>query len=116
MKARVLMGLVLTMLSLVACRSDTIALEYRYDIEHLEYVLTARAHANWQIGQSGEGSYTVRFQVDETIERQPGGGAIVDVAITPLDVNENGLLPPGSERRRFRLELGPNGEKLDVLE
>ena len=36
--------------------------------------------------------------------------------MTPLEVTENGLLPPGAEERRFQLELGPNGEKLDVLE
>ena len=103
---------------LASCRSDKIDLEYRYDagVERLEYILTARASAEWQIGEPGRGSYTVRFRVDETIEPTSGGGAIVDVTMTPLEVNENGLLPPGSEERRFRLELGPNGEKLDVLE
>lgn len=105
-------------LFLTSCRSDTISLRYQYDadVEHLEYILTARANAEWQIGEPGRGSYTVRFQVDETIEPQEDGGAIVDVTMTPLEVEENGLLPPGSDERSFRLELGPNGEKLDVLE
>lgn len=108
----------ITALLLTSCRADTIDLQYRYDapVEHLEYVLTARASAEWQIGEPGRGSYTVRFQVDESIQPQEGGGAIVDVTMTPLEVEEDGLLPPGSEERRFRLELGPNGEKLAVLE
>ena len=117
MKARASILLVIAFVS-TSCRADTIDLEYRYDsaVEHLEYVLTARASAQWQIGEPGQGSYTVRFQVDEAIQPQEGGGAIVDVIMTPLEVEENGLLPPGSEERRFQLELGPNGEKLNVLE
>jgi hypothetical protein len=115
MKARVLVLLTIA-LAATACRPDKVDLNYRYDIEHLEYVLTAHAQAEWQIGQPGSGSYTVRFQVDETIQPQAGGGAIVEVTMTPLEVTENGLLPPGAEERRFQLELGPNGEKLDVLE
>ena len=115
MKIRAL-ALLLVALATSSCRSDTVELGYSYDIEHLEYVLTARATAQWQIGEPGRGSYEVRFQVDEEIQPQAGGGAIVDVTITPLEVEEDGLLPPGSEERRFRLELGPSGEKLDVLE
>lgn len=117
MKARACILLVMALL-FTSCRADTIELEYRYDaaVEHLEYVLTAQASAEWQIGEPGQGSYRVRFQVDEAIQPQEGGGAIVDVTMTPLEVEENGLLPPGSDERRFRLELGPNGEKLDVLE
>jgi hypothetical protein len=117
MRARASILLVTALLS-TSCRADTIDLQYRYDeaVEHLEYVLTAQASAEWQIGEPGRGSYTVRFQVDEAIEPQEDGGALVIVTMTPLDVEENGLLPPGSEERRFRLELGPNGEKLNVLE
>ena len=117
MKARASLLLVMALL-FASCRADAIELNYQYDsdVEHLEYILTARANAEWQIGEPGRGSYTVRFQVDEAIQPQEGGGAIVDVTMTPLEVEENGLLPPGSEERRFRLELGPNGEKLNVLE
>ena len=117
MKSRAVL-LVLFAIVASSCRSDTIELTYKYDadVEHLEYVLTARANAEWEIGEPGRGSYTVRFKVDENIEPQEGGGALVDVTMTPLEVTEEGLLPPGSEERRFRLELGPNGEKLDVLE
>jgi hypothetical protein len=117
MKARASLLLIMA-LFFASCRADTIELRYRYDsdVEHIEYVLTARANAQWQIGEPGRGAYTVRFQVDETIQPQEDGGAIVDVTMTPLEVEENGLLPPGSDERSFRLELGPNGEKLDVLE
>ncbi len=115
MKVRALL-LAAIALVMTSCRSDKVELQYQYDSEQLEYVVTARAHADWQIGQPGSGSYTVRFQVSESIEPQADGGAIVDVTITPLDVSEDGLLPPGSEERRFTLVLGPNGEKLDVLE
>lgn len=103
---------------MTACRTDTVTLEYRYDAatEQLQYVLTARAQAEWNIGERGRGSYRVRFEVTEDIQPQPGGGAIVNVTMTPLEVEEQGLLPPGAEERRFRLELGPNGEKLDVVE
>lgn len=115
MKVRALVLAAITLV-MTSCRSDKLELRYRYEVEQLEYVLTARAHADWQIGEPGSGSYTVRFQVEESIEPQEDGGAIVDVTITPLEVTEEGLLPPGSEERRFRLVLGPNGEKLDVLE
>ena len=116
MKIRAL-ALVAVALATSACRPDSVDLRYRYDsVRQLEYVLTAHAEADWQIGEPGQGSYTVRFQVNESIEEQPDGTALVDVTMTPLDVEESGLLPPGSEERRFRLELGPNGEKLSVLE
>ena len=117
MKARAYV-LVLVAMTLVSCRPDSVDLRYHYDgpVEDLEYVLTAHARADWQIGEPGGGSYTVRFHVDEHIQPQEGGGAIVDVTMTPIEVREEGLLPPGSEERRFQLELGPNGEKLDVLE
>ena len=117
MKSRVLLLLIFA-IAATSCRAETIELRYRYDgpAERLEYVLTARASADWQIGEPGRGSYTVRFQVTEDIQPLEGGGALVDVTMTPLEVEENGLLPPGSEERKFRLELGPNGEKLDVLE
>jgi len=108
--------LLLVAVAMTACRSDRVALKYHYESDHLQYVLTARAEAEWRIGEPGGGSYRVRFQVDENIQPQPDGGAIVDVTMAPLEVEENGLLPPGSEERRFRLELGPNGEKLDVVE
>jgi hypothetical protein len=117
MRARALLVLI-PMLLAASCRAETVDLRYQYDgaAEHIEYVLTAQASAHWQIGEPGDGSYRVRFQVDETIRPEPDGGAVVDVTMTPLEVEENGLLPPGSEQRRFRLELGPNGEKLDVLQ
>lgn len=117
MKVRALV-LVVIAVAMTSCRSDVIDMRYRFDtsVERLEYILTADASARWQIGEPGGGSYTVRFQVDEQIEPQADGGAIVDVTMTPLEVEGDGLLPPGSEERRFRLELGPNGEKLAVLE
>jgi hypothetical protein len=36
--------------------------------------------------------------------------------MTTTDFEERGLPSPGSQRRSFRLRLGPNGEKLEVLE
>lgn len=117
MKSRAFV-LVMLAIAFASCRPDTLDLRYHYDasVQHLEYILTARAHAEWEIGEPGSGSYSVRFRVDEEIQPQADGGAIVDVTMTPLEVREGGLLPPGSEERRFRLALGPNGEKLDVLE
>src|SRR5687768_6131609 len=95
-------ALVVLILMLVASsrRAETVDLKYQYDgdAEHIEYVLTARASADWQIGEPGSGSYRVRFQVDETIRPQPDGGAIVDVTMTPHDVHERRPPAPRSER------------------
>ena len=102
-----------------ACRSDEVDLGYRYDdpaIQRLTYIMDARAEARWDIGEPGTGSYRVRFEVSETIEPETDGGAVVSVTMTRVDVEEDGLLSPGSEERSFVLRLGPNGEKLEVLE
>lgn len=114
---RLRVALLAVMLLAVSCRSERVDLSYRYDQrERLEYELEARAEATWEIGQAGSGSYDVRLKVVEEIEPQPDGTALVNVTMTPIDVNENGLLPPGSDERSFRLQLGENGEKLQVLE
>src|SRR5687768_1743641 len=108
MKARLLV-LALVALTMVSCRADSLELGYRYDgaVQDLEYVLTARAHARWEIGEPGEGAYTVRFKVEEHIEPQAGGGAIIDVTMTPLEVREQGLLR--SEERRVGKECRSRG-------
>ena len=109
----------LMLLSLSACRSDEIDLAYKYEspaIESLTYIMEARAEARWEIGEPGSGSYRVRFEVSERIEPETDGTATVSVTMTPLEVEEDGLLSPGSEERSFVLRLGPNGEKLEVLE
>lgn len=116
---RTLAAAAVLMSLLVGCRADKVELSYRYgDLagERLTYIIDARARARWEIGEPGSGSYRVRFEVNETIEPDAEGGAVVSVTMTPLEVEENGLLSPGSEERSFVLKLGPNGEKLEVLE
>lgn len=111
--------LVLLLLPLGGCLSDEIVLAYKYDspaIDNLTYIMEAHATARWDIGEPGSGSYRVRFEVSERIEPEPDGSATVSVRMTPLEVEEDGLLSPGSEERSFVLRLGPNGEKLEVLE
>ncbi len=107
------------LLSFSACLSDEIDLAYKYDspaIKNLTYIMEARAEARWDIGEPGSGSYRVRFEVSERIEPETDGTATVSVTMTPLEVEEDGLLSPGSEERSFVLRLGRNGEKLEVLE
>ncbi|MDQ3939966.1 MAG: hypothetical protein M3238_01275 [Actinomycetota bacterium] len=103
---------------LSACRPDEIELAYKYADPGGEtrYVMDARATARWNIGEPGNGSYHVRFEVREEIEPRADGSAVVSVTMTPVEVEEDNLLSPGSEERSFILVLGPNGEKLDVLQ
>ena len=111
--------LVLMLLPLTACLPEKIDLVYAYDspaIENLTYIMEARASAKWDIGDPGSGTYRVRFEVSERLEPESDGSATVSVSMTPLDVEEDGLLSPGSEERSFVLRLGRNGEKLEVLE
>ncbi|MGH2808350.1 MAG: hypothetical protein ACRDKT_13860 [Actinomycetota bacterium] len=111
--------LLLLVTGLLACTPDEVDLTYRYDdpsVETVTYRMEARAVADWNIGEPGEGSYFVVFEVREEIRPTEDGGATVSVTMTPSEVEEDGLLSPGSEERSFRLELGPNGEKLEVLE
>jgi hypothetical protein len=105
------------LLALPACRSDKLALEYHFVPDtRLGYRLTADAAASWDIGGQGSGSYTVTFDVVERIQSVDSNGATVSVVMTPVDVEESGLPSPGSEERSFTLEVGPNGEVLEVLE
>lgn len=104
---------------MTACRSDTVDLNYAYpEKSQTHYRMTALAEASWDIaGRSGSGSYEITFDINETIESvQDDGNAIVTVEMTTADFEERGLPSPGSQKRSFKLELGPNGEKVDVLE
>ena len=111
-------SLVASVALLAACRSDTVDLTYRYppDSETV-YRMTAEATAEWDIaGRRGEGSYEITFEISETIESADEDSAIVMVEMRTEDFEERGLPSPGSQRRSFKLRLGPNGEKLEVLE
>lgn len=103
-------------LMLVACRSDTVDLTYGYEAgTELDYQMVATAHAGWDIGGRGEGSYEITFQVSEVVESIDEGGAVVSISLNPTDVVERGLPSPGSEARSFTLRVGPNGEVLEVI-
>ena len=108
-----------SLVAMGACRNDEIDLSYKYGSDapqQVRYRIDANARARWDIGAPGVGSYHVRFAVEERIEPDADGSATVSVTMTPEDVEENGLLAPGSEERSFALRIGPNGEKLEVLE
>jgi hypothetical protein len=95
-----------------------VELTYRYPQEsRILYRMTALAEAEWDIaGRKGAGAYEITFDIDETIESVKDGSAVVTVEMTTTDFEERGLPSPGAQRRSFKLRLGPNGEKLDVLE
>jgi hypothetical protein len=98
------------------CRTDEVELSYRYETGNsLTYLVNARASASWAIGGRGAGSYETTMEVTETID-SVDDGAVVSVVMDPIDVKENGLPAPGSEKRTFSLRIGPNGQLLEVLE
>ena len=101
----------------VACRDDSVAFVYRYpEGDSTTYRLLANATAQWDIGTRGSGSYTVEFEVTETVESEDDDGAVVSVEMRPVDVEEQGLPSPGAQTRSFTLRLGPKGEVLEVIE
>lgn len=105
------------LLVLVACRPDTVDLNYRFEEGSTQtYRMTAHAEAEWDLAGEGRGSYDVSFDVTETIESIGPEGSIVVVEMVPTGARESGLPSPGLERRSFSLRLGTNGEVLEVLE
>ncbi|HJR44198.1 MAG TPA: hypothetical protein VJ927_01195 [Actinomycetota bacterium] len=108
---------VLVLVTMAGCRPDTVELGYRYPAEQsISYRMKAHATASWNIGGEGGGEYDVTFEVTETVRSSDGGSATVSVVMEPLDVEEQGLPSPGAKERSFALEIGPNGEVLEVLE
>jgi hypothetical protein len=117
MTKRLAAGAVLILL-VSACRSDAVDLAYRFpDQASLVYEMVADAEANWDIAGEGRGSYTVTFEVTETIESVDAEGAVVDVTMNPTDVQEEGgFIAPATTERTFKLQVGAHGEVRDVLE
>jgi hypothetical protein len=102
---------------LTGCRSDTVRLEYRFvEDGELRYRLEATAHADWDIGETGRGSYEVVFDVTETVFEREGDEAVVNVTMTPIHVRESGLPSPGSEERSFTVRVDATGSVLEVIE
>lgn len=102
-----------------ACRPDAVEIAYRFEIgQTISYRMTARAEAQWDIGEPGAGSYQVAFEVTETVRSTDRDGAVVDVEMIPIpeDTREDGLPSPGLERRSFSLRLGEDGEVSEVLQ
>jgi hypothetical protein len=108
--------LVALSLLLAGCRSDRVSLDYEYEPgSELEYELIATAKSSWDIAGRGEGSYSVTFDVTETVESSGEKDAVIRISLTPTDVIERGLPSPGNSRRTFTLRVGSNGEVLEVL-
>lgn len=103
-------------LVLVACRPDTVDLAYRFPVGSREYRMEAAATARWDIGASGTGSYRVVFDVSEEIRADEGDTAVVEVTMSPVDVEEDGLASPGARTLSFSLRIDRAGEVQDVLE
>ena len=66
--------------------------------------------------RDGSGSYSVTFEISETVVSSNGDEATVEVRMIPKEVDERGLPSPGAEERGFTLRLGPSGEVLEVVE
>lgn len=104
-------------MALVACRPDTVALDYEFpEGSTARYMLTAEAESSWDIGGPGAGSYRVTFEVEETVESVSEDEAVVDVSMIPVDVEENGLPSPGAQARAFTLRVARSGDVLEVIE
>lgn len=110
-------ALSLLLAALSACRPDTVALQYRFPEGVREYRLEAAGSARWDIGGSGgEGSYRVIFDVSEKVREDDGETAVVEVKMSPIVVEEDGLPAPGSGDRSFALRLDRFGGVPEVLE
>jgi hypothetical protein len=101
-----------------ACASDSVDMTYRFPAqEELVYEMVADARADWDIAGEGQGSYTVTFEVTELVESVDEEGAVVHVSMNPTEVQEEGgFIAPATTERTFKLQVGPHGEVLDVLE
>jgi len=109
--------LVASALLLAGCRSDSVSLDYQYEPgTELEYELIATAKSTWDIAGRGEGTYSVTFDVTESVESSGDEDAVIKISLTPTNVVERGLPAPGNSPRTFTLRVGPNGEVLEVLE
>lgn len=111
----------LTAVTLIAlgagCRPDTLDLAYGFESGSvLRYRLHATATASWDIGGQGRGGYEITYEVVEAVGPLVDGGAEVSVAMTPLDIQSQGLPAPGPEERTFTLEVGPGGEVRRIIE
>ena len=115
---KILAGAFALLMAATACRSDGVELAYRFPAQDsLVYEMVADAEANWDIAGEGSGSYTVVFEVTETIESVDEEGAVVEVTMKPTDVQEEGgFIAPATADRTFKLQVGPHGEVRDVIE
>lgn len=111
------LALAALLLAAPACRPDELSLRYRFEPNaFVKYRLTAEANAVWDIGTPGSGSYKVTFEVTERVVAVDDQGAVVEVTMEPLEVEEAGLPSPGSEERSFSLRLNANGGVKEVIE
>ena len=113
-KSRFLIALLL--IALVACRPDSIDPTYRFEEgETVTYDLEAEAKASWDIGGQGEGSYSISFLVTEAVISADEEKATIDVTMSPVSVEEDGLPSPGPDDRTFTMLVGQNGRVREVL-
>lgn len=111
-----LIALLLGLLATVACRPNTVDLVYRFEEgQSLTYNLTAEADASWDIGSSGEGSYRISYLVTESVISATADEATIEVTMSPVSVEEEGLPSPGPEDRTFTMSVGQNGRVREVL-
>jgi hypothetical protein len=102
------------LLFLAACRPDTVDLTYRFPEGSRQYRLEAAIESRWDIGESGAGSCRVVLDVSEDVRERDGDVAVVEVTMSPVEVEEDGLgCPRGGG---FALEIDSNGRVFEVLE
>ncbi|MGH2748949.1 MAG: hypothetical protein ACRDKB_13660 [Actinomycetota bacterium] len=102
---------------LVACRPDGVVLTYDFGAgDTRTFLMRARAEAAWDLGDPGRGSYSVEFEITETIASTSGDRATASIEMVPVAFEEDGLPSPGAAPRTFELELGSKGEVIEILE
>lgn len=103
-----------SLLLLAACRSDSVDLAYRFREGTRQYRLEAEIRSSWDIGESGSGSCRIVLDVTENVREEDGDDAVVEVEMSPVEVEEDGLGCPGGGG--FSLRTDSNGRVLEVLE
>jgi hypothetical protein len=103
-------------LLLIACKPDTIELGYRFPEGVREYRMEVAARALWDIGGPGRGSYRWVADVSEEVTEDEGATAVVEVTMSPVQVEEEELSSPGTQERTFKLRIDRAGGVVAVLE
>jgi hypothetical protein len=111
--------LLVAVIGAAGCSSapEPVELAYTYaPSQPSRYTLEARAHADWDIGGRGVGSYRATYAVREDVESTDAEGAILSVEMRPREISEDNLPAPARRATSFRLRIGRDGSVREVLD